>query len=197
MATRLTFVAHAATEAQRHAAFPLDEPISERERARLANLDRIHLRAERMWSAPEQRTLETSRILGLTVTIAEDLRDCDYGRWRGRSMDRVQTEEPNGIAKWLSDPRATPHGGESIERLVDRVGKWMDKQRDAKHTIAVTHPAVIRAGIIYALRLPVHNFWRFDVASLTITDLRFNRDVWTVRCSGCSLPTTKQDLEES
>jgi broad specificity phosphatase PhoE len=196
MIARLTFITHAATEAQRHAAFPLDELITGREQARLARLGRNIPKAEQIWSAPEQRTQQTSRILGLPVTISEGLRDCDYGRWRGRKMEEVQSEDPEGFLAWLTVPSSAPHGGESIECLIGRVGRWMDEQSAIKHTIAITHPAVIRAAIVYALRLPSQSFWRFDIAPATLTDLRFNRDVWTVRCSGCSLPATGQAEEE-
>jgi broad specificity phosphatase PhoE len=198
MTARLSFIVHAATEAQRNAAFPLDELITEREQARIAKVGRNIPKAEQIWSAPEQRTQQTSRTLGLQALVSDGLRDCDYGRWRGRKMEEIQLENPDGILAWLSDPSASPHGGESIELLIARIGTWMDEQRDVKHTIAVTHPAVVRAAIVYALGLPSQNFWRFDIAPATLTDLRFSRDVWTVRCSGCFLPTvTPGEREEA
>jgi broad specificity phosphatase PhoE len=58
------------------------------------------------------------------------------------------------------------------------------------NTIAVTHPAVIRAAIVHAMQLPPTTFWRFDVAPLSLTDLRFSGRVWSVRCAGCSLPSS-------
>lgn len=144
-------------------------------------------KGEKTWSAPEQRTQQTARFLGLSVALAEELRDCNYGKWKGRRMEEVQSEASQGFVEWLTVPHSAPHGGESVEGLVGRVGKWMAEQSEVKHTIAVTHPAVIRAAIVYALRLPLQNFWRFDIAPLTLTDLRSGGSVWTVRCSGCSL----------
>ena len=196
LTARLTLIAHAATEAQRHAAFPLDESVLEGETAKITDLNWNRPRADRIWSAPERRAQQTSRILGLHAEVADALRDCNYGRWRGRTMEEVQQEDPTGILSWLTDLGATPHGGESIDALIGRVGSWMDEQPGIKHTIAVTHPAVIRAAIVYALRLPSQNFWRFDIAPVTLTDLRYSRDKWTVRCSGCSISTTKQEVEE-
>jgi broad specificity phosphatase PhoE len=191
--TRLTLIAHAATEAQRHAAFPLDEPVTEREIAKIAALNWVMPRVKHVWSAPEQRARQTSRALGLQATIVDELRDCDYGRWRGRRMDEVQSEEPDGIVAWLTDPSASPHGRESIEDLISRVGLWMDEQHESDeqheidHTLAVTHPAVIRAAIVHALCIPTQTFWRFDISPLSLTDLRFSRGVWTLRCAGCPL----------
>jgi broad specificity phosphatase PhoE len=183
--TRILLIAHAATDAQRRAAFPLDELISEQDSSKMARWDAPRIECIR--TAPEQRAQQTARALGLTATISEQLRDCDYGRWRGRGMEQVQAAEPESILTWLTDPSVSPHGGESIADLMQRVGGWLDEQREGKGTIAVTHPAVIRAAIIHALRIPAQTFWRFDVAPLTLTDLRFSRNVWTLRCVGCAL----------
>jgi broad specificity phosphatase PhoE len=199
--TRLTLITHAATEAQRRAAFPMDEPVVEREATKIAALNWTAPRSQLIVSAPELRAQQTSRALGLQTTIAEKLRDCDYGTWRGRTMDEVQLEDPEGIVAWLTDPGASPHGGESIEDLISRVGGWMDRQHDTAHTIAVTHPAVIRCAIVHALRIPVQAFWRFDVAPLSLTDLCFSRNLWTIRCVSCSLErlqagAMKQSMEQ-
>jgi len=70
----------------------------------------------------------------------------------------------------------------------------MDEQRAAKHTIAVTNPAVIRAAI--ALRISALAFWRFDVAPLTMTDLSFNRNLWTLRCAACPLREAERAKEQ-
>jgi len=61
---RLTLIAHAATEAQRHAAFPLDEPVTEREITRISALRGSAPRADQIWSAPELRAQQTSHVLG-------------------------------------------------------------------------------------------------------------------------------------
>lgn len=187
MTARLTLIAHAATEAQRRAAFPLDEPIAEREIAKIAALNWTAPRANRVLSAPELRARQTSHALRLKPTLSEELRDCGYGTWSGRAMDEVQVEDPEGMIAWLTDPTSAPHGGESIANLITRVGSWMEEQREVAHTIAVTHPSVIRGAIVHALQLPLATFWRIDVAPLSLTDLRFNGRSWSLRCAGCSL----------
>ena len=74
------------------------------------------------------------------------LRDCDYGRWTGRSFDEVQALEPEALADWIKDPSATPHGGESVVAVMARVS-WLDKQLTIPGVIlAVTHASVIRAA---------------------------------------------------
>jgi broad specificity phosphatase PhoE len=187
LAARLTLISHAATEAVRHAAFPLDEPLGEREMKKIALIGWNAPRAQRVLSGPELRTQQTAQALGLSATAEIELRDCDYGRWRGRRFEELQTNEPENIVAWLTDPLAIPHGGESVSRLIDRVGHWMNGQGDAGHTVAITHSAVIRSAVVHALNAPVQSFWRIDIAPLSMTDLRFNGRTWTLRCCACSL----------
>ena len=174
----------------------MDEPLEETELAKVAGFGWNAPRTQQVLSGPERRAQQTAEALGLSAAVAAELRDCDYGRWNGVELAEVQVREPEHVAAWLTDTAAAPHGGESIVNLIGRVGRWLDRQRDAGHTIAVTHPAVIRAAMVYALDAPLLSFWRIDVAPLTLTDLRFNGRVWTLRSSGCALPGSRLSAEE-
>jgi broad specificity phosphatase PhoE len=165
--------------------------LEEQEFAKVAALGWKAPRLQRICSAPERQTQQTAQALGLSAAIAHELRDCDYGAWRGREFDELQTNEPEGIVAWLTDASASPHGGESIVDLIHRVGGWLDEQTDAGHTLGVTRPAVIRGAIVYALQAPAQTFWRIDIAPLSLTDLRFNGAVWTVRSTACPLQRTE------
>ena len=195
MTTRLTLISHAATSAQRRTAFPLDELVNEREIVKIADLGWKAPRAQRILVAPEHRTEQTACALGLSATITVELRDCNYGAWSGREISEIQSDDPEGILSWLTDPTASPHGGESIESLIGRAARWMDEQVEVSHTIAMTHPAVIRSAIVHALQAPALAFWRIDIAPLSLTDLRFNGRVWTVRSIAC--PLGKPDREKA
>jgi broad specificity phosphatase PhoE len=166
----------------------MDEPLADREVEKISALRWNKPRAQRTLSAPELRAQQTSQALGLSADVAADLRDCDYGSWNGFDLTEVASSNPEEVAIWLRDPGAAPHGGESIVDLIDRVGLWLKKQRDVGHTLAITHPAVIRAAIVSALEARPLTFWRIDIAPLSITDLRWNERMWTLRSSGCVLP---------
>ena len=188
MAPRLTLIAHAPTEAQRHAAFPLDELLEQREMAKVAALGWKAPRAHRIVAGPERRAQQTAEALGLSAENVAELRDCDYGAWRGYTLSEVEQRQPQEVLTWLTDPSAAPHGGESILQLITRMGDWLKEQSAVDHTIAVTHPAVIRSVLVHTLQSPPSSFWRIDIAPLSLTDLRWNGRVWTVRSSGCALP---------
>ena len=128
MTTRLTLVCHAATPATRASAFPADEALDPRWLPRLASLAGSLGRVDQAWTSPALRARQTAEGLGLVATSESLLRDCDYGRWTGRSFNDVEAQEPELLAEWLRDPAAAPHGGESIIDLIRRVAVWLDQQ---------------------------------------------------------------------
>jgi broad specificity phosphatase PhoE len=185
LTSRITFVSHALTAAIRRAVFPSDEPLEDGEFEKLQQLKLRAPKAEQILCGPEQRARQTAEALGLAATVVNELRDCDYGAWRGRSLNELQSSDPEGLSLWLTHPESAPHGGESVAQIIDRSRKWLDASGQTGHVIAVTHPAIIRATIVHVLSAPAVAFWRIDTAPATVTDLRFNGRNWTVRSLGC------------
>ncbi|MFD7502979.1 histidine phosphatase family protein [Streptomyces sp. NPDC059850] len=142
-----------------------------------------------MFTAPSARCRGTAQALALDAAVAPELRDLDVGRWRGRSLDEVGREAPEEVAAWLSDPAAAPHGGESLLRLIERTGAWLESGAGQDsgaggdvRVLAVADPAVIRAALVHALDLPPRTFWRLDVAPLAATELSGRSGRWNLRC---------------
>ena len=119
---------------------------------KLSGFSRLLRHWDRCVTSPTRRATQTAAALGLEATIEPMLRDCDYGRWTGRSFDEVQAQEPEALADWIKDPSAAPHGGESVVAMIARVSAWLDTQLTKPGVIlAVTHASVIRAAIVCAL----------------------------------------------
>jgi broad specificity phosphatase PhoE len=175
MTTRVELICHAATAATRHTAFPGDEPLPATGTA--GPLPRIH----RALSGPELRCQQTAAMLGLEPETDERLRECDYGTWRGRTLEELTDTEPDAVQAWLGDPAAAPHGGESIVDLMARVGAWLDELSGTRGRIgAVTHPSVVRAALVHAIRATPESFWRIDIAPLTRTSLAGGQSTWSL-----------------
>jgi broad specificity phosphatase PhoE len=187
MTARLILVCHGSTDAVRTASFPADEPLDDRGAARAAALADTLPKADRWLTSPELRTRQTAQALRLSADVETMLRDCDYGRWSGRTFDDVQTREPDAMSAWLRDPAATPHGGESIAAVIGRVGEWLASgQAHHQRSIVVTHAAIIRAAIICAIDAPPQSFWRIDIAPLSITRLSGALGRWNLSSAGCT-----------
>jgi broad specificity phosphatase PhoE len=106
------------------------------------------------------------------------LADLDCRGWRGQPLAGIGPAE---LQLWLTDPAAAPHGGESIVELTDRVAGWLKSlTENATPTIAVTHPAVVRAAIQVALDAPPKSFWRIDIAPLSQTVLHYRERGWVL-----------------
>ena len=168
--TKLTLVTHGITEAIRAARFPLDEPL-------IAPATAFEFpRADYFATAPELRTRQTAG--NGSAVIDPELRDLDCGEWAGNSLDAV---DPLDLHRWLTDPDAAPHGGECVSQLCRRVEAWLDAcARRGGRTVAVTHPAVVRAAVVTTLGAPASSFWRVDVPPATQTRFRCGA-AWTVR----------------
>lgn len=180
MTVRLTLMAHGMTGAIRRAAFAADEPLDRDVRAELTG--RVPPGHVFAGHGPERRCAQTAEALGLGADVTADsaLRDCDFGRWRGRTLAEVQADEPEAVLVWLTDPTAAPHGGESVSELTVRVSDWLSARKDGRQ-LAITHPALIRAAIVHVLQAPPDAFWRIDVAPLAMVELSGRSGRWNLR----------------
>jgi broad specificity phosphatase PhoE len=177
-ATKIVFVSHAPTTATRSSSFPDDEPLERDDSVSPVDLGR--------WGhflcGPELRCRQTAAGVGWDPVVEPALADLDFGAWRGLPLNEVPDTE---AAHWLSDPAATPHGGESVQGLLSRVGSWLQGLRHAgERIVAVTHPAVVRAAVIHVLAAPAQSFWRIDVPPLSQTRLTCGGGSWTLRETG-------------
>jgi broad specificity phosphatase PhoE len=179
--TRLTLICHARTVAQKLACFPTNEPVENIDLAPGALAERFDA-ARRLICAPELRTQQTAQWFGADAQIDEALRDCDWGRWHGKSVKSLQVAEDAALRAWLEDADATPHGGESVPQLCQRVALWLASlQGTSGHVVAVTHPFVIRAALIHVMRgTAIHDI---DVEPLSMVELRFTGR-WRLRLPG-------------
>ncbi|NUR01928.1 MAG: histidine phosphatase family protein, partial [Streptomyces sp.] len=134
-----------------------------------------------VWVSPTVRCRETAVALGLDAVEAPQLAALDTGRWRGASLAEVSEREPEALARWLSDPGAAPHGGESVAALCDRVAGWLETVAQPQgRTLAVVEPEVVRAAVLRALGAPESAFWRADVPPLTAIELSGRSGRWNV-----------------
>ena len=192
MSARLSLVSHSSTAATSAAAFPGDEALEARGAARAVGARGRLERLTRAVCSPARSCAQTAEALGLTVATVPELRDWDLGRWRGRTLEETAEAEPAAVRAWTTDPGASPHGGETLTELLARVANWLATVPSDGHTVAITHPAVVRAAVISTLAggtggVGAGGFWRIDIAPLTATVLRGTPGRWTLRSTGLPL----------
>ncbi|MFI8004872.1 histidine phosphatase family protein [Streptomyces sp. NPDC086010] len=185
MTVRVMLISPAVNAASREARFEGDAPLDAagaRRAAAVAAAGGVP-GADRQVRGPSKRCRGTAESLGLEARAEPVLADWDMGRWRGRRLDDVGVEEPDAVSAWLTDPSAAPHGGESLLTLVARTGRALESlESTGGRLLAVVEPAVVRAALVHALKLPAEAFWRLDVAPLSLTELSGRSGRWNLRC---------------
>lgn len=174
MPTRLSFVCHARTEAQRLGRFPADEPVEPKGLLKAAELTAVLKKSVRILSAPETRAWQTAEALGSDIEIVPELGDYDFGEWQGIALADLQESAPEALAGWVDHPERSAPAGESVIALCARVGTWLDGFHEEGHFVVVTHPFVIRAAILHAIEATPASFNFIDVEPLSVVDLRRN-----------------------
>jgi broad specificity phosphatase PhoE len=132
-------------------------------------------------ASPALRCRQTAQAAGLDPVVVPALAECDFGRWGGTTLQAVAAADPDGVDRWLADPDAAPHNGESLCAFSTRVARWLDEQAtQAGAAVAITHAGVVRAAVVHALSAPLDAFWRIDAAPLSLTELHAHDGRWTV-----------------
>ncbi|MDR6927597.1 broad specificity phosphatase PhoE [Pseudomonas sp. BE134] len=136
----------------------------------------------RLLCGPELRTRQTAALFGEEVEVVAALSDCDFGQWRGVSINDLQTSQADALQAWLDDPTSATHGGESVVQLEQRVAQWMKTlEATPGHIVAITHPFFIRAALMQVLQGAAFN--QIDVEPLSAIELRFTGR-WRLRLLG-------------
>ncbi|WP_435209308.1 histidine phosphatase family protein [Streptomyces sp. bgisy034] len=186
MSLRVTFVAAARSSSLLAERFQDDRPLGQ------AGWDEVQsvaygllplAAAELRYCSPTPRSRATGDALGYAPLVQLALRDCDMGRWGGLTLGEAMAREPDAVDVWLADPRATPHGGESLLGFIGRVGGWLDTRPvdDGDRIVAVAEPSVIRAALVYALKAPPSMYWNIDVRPLSATTVTGRAGRWNLR----------------
>ncbi|MFG2787742.1 histidine phosphatase family protein [Streptomyces sp. NPDC048419] len=191
MQLRVTFVAAARSSPLLAEHFQDDRPLDQAgwDEVQRAAHDLLPLAAaELRYCSPTPRSRATGDVLGYAPLVQLALRDCDMGRWRGLTLGEAMAREPEAVDTWLANPRATPHGGESLLTFITRVGNWLDTRpvEDGGRIVAVAEPSVVRAALVYVLKAPPSTYWNLDVRPLSATTVTGRAGRWNLRLDATS-----------
>jgi broad specificity phosphatase PhoE len=180
--TALTLVAHALTPALRGLVLGgAPEP----DAASLEAARELKVDADEAYAGPEPAAVKTAEAFGLSARVESALRDREYGDWAGRSLEDLLTADPQQVAGWLEHPHLSPPGGESANDMLTRVADWLGDLAEAgaeehRKVVAVVHPAVVRAAVLYVLDAPVESLRHVDVRPLSVIRLSAHAGSWSL-----------------
>ena len=179
--TALTLVAHALTPALRGLVLGGD---TEPDPASVGAARALTFEADAAYVGPERAALVTAEVLGLSPIVDPALRDREYGEWAGRGLEELLAADPERVAAWLERPHTATPGGETENDVLARVADWLgdlgERHDDRSRVVAVVHPAVARAIVLYVLDAPAESLRHVDVRPLATIDLSLHAGSWSL-----------------
>ncbi len=179
--TTVTLVAHALTPALRGLVLGGD---AEPDASSLKAARELKVEADAAYAGPEQAAVRTAEALGLTAVVEAALRDREYGEWAGRGLEELLAADPERVSAWLERPHTATPGGETENDVLTRVADWLadlGQRYDERRTVvAVVHPAVVRAIVLYVLDAPAESLRHVDVRPLATVRLSLHAGSWSL-----------------
>ena len=115
--------------------------------------------------------------LGLPLTLDSRFREVGFGEWEGLTAAEIEARWPGSLARFKIDPvGARPDRAEALPDFHARVSVALDElitSSDGAHLLLVCHAGVIRMTLAWALQIPLVHAYRVEVASASLTRLRF------------------------
>ncbi len=163
-----------------------DVPLSEEgKKETLFFLDRLSRESiSLVISSDLSRTLTPAKIyserFNCPLVVLKELREIDAGRWENKSYRDVAEAEAEYLEKRYKDPVNIPFPeGESLSDLKKRVVYSFDpliEENRGKRLLLVGHAGVIRVLVLHYLKIPLSQFFSFEIDYSSLSVLRFFSD---------------------
>ncbi|RAN93843.1 Phosphoglycerate mutase (2,3-diphosphoglycerate- independent) [Micromonospora saelicesensis] len=187
-ATRLILVRHGETPytEQRRYSGRGDVPLSERGRAQVratgTRVAELAPSVAAVLSSPLSRCTATAASIAealggdVPVRTEDDLIECDFGQWEGRTFAEVRQQWPGEMDAWLASPRIAPPDGESFTQVAERAHRVISGLLTAypgETVVVVSHVSPIKLMLRDALAAGdgfLHRLF-LDAAGISVLDM--------------------------
>ncbi|MEW5953000.1 MAG: alpha-ribazole phosphatase [Bacillota bacterium] len=185
MSCRLVLVRHGETTWNKEMRFQghTDVPLSPQgeEQARSLGQRLARSRFDAVYASDLGRARLTADILArphrLPVQVLPGLREINFGKWEGLTLQEINEQYQGDLMAWWSSPlTARVPGGETLAEMVERT-MWAVQEIFTRHqdgqVLVVAHGGAIRSIIGTVLGLDLNQYWRLrqDNTALNIIDL--------------------------
>jgi broad specificity phosphatase PhoE len=136
-----------------------------------------------LYASPLLRAWQTAkpiaRALGL-VPIAEDgLREIDFGRVSGLTLEGFRRSMPEVFARWQDRTDLTFQfpDGEQRRAFYRRVGHTLDgiaARHPGRQVLVVAHGGTLRAGLAHLFPDTMGDWWTYDLDNASLTHIRID-----------------------
>ncbi|TCB96434.1 bifunctional RNase H/acid phosphatase [Micromonospora zingiberis] len=185
-ATRLILVRHGETEYTEQGRYSGrgDIALSEKGRAQVrataARVAALAPNAAAVVSSPLSRCTATAEAIAaaigeLPVRRDDDLIECDFGAWEGRTFAEVREQWAGELDAWLASTRVAPPDGESFAEVAERCARVVQRLLGAypgQTVVVVSHVSPIKLMLRDALAATdafLHRLY-LDAAGISVLD---------------------------
>ncbi|MFI7608967.1 bifunctional RNase H/acid phosphatase [Micromonospora sp. NPDC049366] len=186
-ATRLILVRHGETEYTEQGRYSgrgdvaLSARGREQVKATASRVAALAPGAAAVVSSPLSRCTRTAEAIsaalgGVPVRRDENLIECDFGAWEGRTFAEVREGWPGELDAWLASTRVAPPDGESFAEVAERASRAVAALREAyarETVVVVSHVSPIKLVLRDALAADdafLHRLY-LDAAGISVVDL--------------------------
>lgn len=134
-------------------------------------------------SSPMARTRQTADIvaehLAADVVVDDDIRECNFGDWDGRTFSEVQRDDQEALDVWLASTSVAPPGGESFDEVEARVCSARDRllaEYGGSNLLLVTHVTPLKTLLRLALDAPAHAYYRIEIKPASLSTVAWFGD---------------------
>ncbi|MBU4499785.1 MAG: alpha-ribazole phosphatase family protein [Gammaproteobacteria bacterium] len=174
----------------------IDDPLSDTGWAQMRAAVGDQAPWTRIVSSPLLRCRAFSELMAerhkLPLAFDARLQEVGFGVWEGRTATDIEREDPGTLARFKADPvHARPQGAEPLAAFQARVAAGLEavvSMGQDQHVLVVGHAGVVRMALAWALHIPLQYAYRIEVASASLTRLRFSRGHASLIFHGGSLP---------
>lgn len=181
MSTTLDLMRHGEPVGGRKYRGQIDDPLSEKGWAQMHAAVGDAAPWARIVSSPLLRCRAFAETLagrhGLPLVFDDRLKEVGFGVWEGKSAAEIEADAPGTLARFKADPvNARPADAEPLADFHARVAAALDEllaRHAGQHMLLVGHAGVMRMALAWALHIPLEHAYRIEVATASLTRLRF------------------------
>lgn len=128
-----------------------------------------------VYSSDLGRALETATISAREAPVVSPLlREIHFGIYEGKSQKELSREEHSEVMRWWSSPYDFKlPGGESMECVNTRIGRWLESLPEECSVLAFTHGGVVRNAIWQIVGKPSQAAWSLAIDNTSLTVIEY------------------------
>lgn len=142
---------------------------------------KYELKHELCYSSPLKRAVKTAAILSkalfLQIKPLQILKERNFGKWEGLSINDIVSLYPEEFERWRTDPvRFSPPQGESTLQVSERASKALKEilsVHRGSQVFVVAHGGINRVMLCNVLGIPLENIFRIEQEFACVNIIEF------------------------